>query len=135
MRKLPGEYVNYLREFLGKKHQLFDRDILYISVGALTVTFSFIDKVVDIKSVDDKTLLFCSWICFAISILNCLIATHVNISRIRELLDSGVVGDELTVKGEKYRVRTNKIMQVFRMTSIVLISVGIIFLLLFVINN
>src|SRR5207302_1873669 len=84
--KEGDEYRKSLEEFMYSKHKVFDRDILYVSCGALAISFSFVSKLVDLPHVHNKTLLILAWLCFAISILNCLIATHSNIIRINKLM-------------------------------------------------
>jgi hypothetical protein len=128
-KKDNDDYKKSLEESMYSKHQVFDRDILYVSCGALAISFSFVDKLVNIPHAQNKILLILGWLCFAISILNCLIATHSNIIRINKLTQK--IGEEDEID---YWKQSNILMRGFRIASIALIAIGILFLFIFILH-
>ncbi|HYV92795.1 MAG TPA: hypothetical protein VE978_13450 [Chitinophagales bacterium] len=132
--KIDLDYDKFLREFLLNKHTLFDRDILYISCGALAITFSFVGAIIKLDHAADKYFLILSWLLFAMAILFCMIATHINITRVSRLIDMNYTGG-VNEALHAYRMATNKLMRWLRLIPMILLISGIIFLLLFISIN
>lgn len=72
-------YTNEQYQALRYSNEQFDKNVLYIASGALGISFAFIEKIVDLKTAINKTVLICSWYCFAGVIFISLLAHFVSI--------------------------------------------------------
>lgn len=71
------EYVTELKTTIQKSHDSFERQLNYISAGALGLSILFIEKVVkDISSTQCKWLLKISWGLFTLTLISNLLS-HV----------------------------------------------------------
>lgn len=52
----------------------FDKQIVFISSGALLISMGFMEKIVDISEAECKWLLVLSWVLFALSLISNLIS-------------------------------------------------------------
>jgi len=78
--KLKHKQVDYPIKALYYGNELFDKNVLSITSGALGISFGFIEKVVpNLVSVVNKHFLIDSWYCFANVIFISLVAHFISI--------------------------------------------------------
>ena len=108
----------------------FEKNLVYLSAGALTLSMGFIEKIIPISESTAKPLIVLSWILLAATLLLNL-ATHLisvrNSTKAREEMDSGMVYDTLI---QKISCR-NKIMTILNWITYALFSFGVILTVIF----
>lgn len=75
MNKDDKAYYELLSKAYFESSVQFDKQILFIASGALGLSFTFINDIVDLDRASCKTLLFTSWILFSLVIL-CSLLSH-----------------------------------------------------------
>ena len=73
------EYLTILYETRRYAGEQYDKLIVYLSSGALTLTVGFIEKIVDLSKVKDLTLLYLSWVLFSASLILILISHRTSL--------------------------------------------------------
>ncbi len=73
------EYLTILYETRRYAGEQYDKLIVYLSSGALTLTVGFIEKIVDLSKVKDFTLLYLSWVLFSASLILILISHRTSL--------------------------------------------------------
>jgi hypothetical protein len=108
----------------------FEKNLVYLSAGALTLSMGFIEKIIPISESTAKPLIVLSWILLAATLLLNL-ATHLisvrNSTKAREEMDSGMVYETLI---QKISCR-NKIMTILNWITYALFSFGVIITVIF----
>ena|SRR5690554_6594684 len=108
----------------------FEKNLVYLSAGALTLSMGFIEKIIPISESSAKPLIVTSWILLAATLLLNL-ATHLisvrNSTKAREEMDSGMEYDILI---DKISCR-NKIMTILNWITFALFSCGVILTVIF----
>lgn len=108
----------------------FEKNLVYLSAGALTLSMGFIEKVIPFEKAFFKWLIIVSWI-FLASTLLLNLASHLisagNSSKTREEMDNGM-DYKLLMKHLNCR---NKSIRIINWISYILFALGIIFILLF----
>lgn len=79
----------------------FEKNLVYLSAGALTLSIGFIEKIVSLEKASYNWLLITSWILLALTLLLNL-ASHLisvgNSTKAREEMDSGMEYGKLITK-------------------------------------
>ena len=116
----------------------FEKNLVYLSAGALTLSIGFIEKIVSLENASSNWLLITSWILLALTLLLNL-ASHLisvgNSTKSREEMDTGMQYEKLITK----IYSRNKNMRNLNWITYVLFSIGIILTVIFcsinLINN
>jgi len=116
------EYLTILYETRRYAGEQYDKLIVYLSGGALTLTVGFIEKIVDLSKIKDLSLLYRSWICFSASLIIILISHRTSLLSI----DLGIKGKE------KPSDVWNIITDILNWISMIALVIGIISFILFV---
>lgn len=108
----------------------FEKNLVYLSAGALTLSMGFIEKIIPISESTAKPIIVTSWILLATALLLNL-ATHLisvrNSTKAREEMDLGMVYETLI---QKISCR-NKIMTFLNWVTYALFSIGIVLTVIF----
>lgn len=73
------EYLTILYETRRYAGEQYDKLIVYLSGGALTLTVGFIEKIVDLSKIKDLSLLYRSWTCFSASLIIILVSHRTSL--------------------------------------------------------
>lgn len=133
MSKEPDPYLDNLYKAYNYCVEQFDKYVLYISSGALGVSFSFIEKIVPLATAKYKYILIASWYILGAVILFALFTHYLSFRYIDKYIKSYNADDDQTV--EKLRIQFNKWLRFFNVILIVLLVSGISLLVLFVQKN
>jgi hypothetical protein len=108
----------------------FEKNLVYLSAGALTLSIGFIEKIVSLENASSNWLLIASWILLALTLLLNL-ASHLisvgNSTKSREEMDTGMQYEKLITK----IYSRNKNMRNLNWITYVLFSIGIILTVIF----
>lgn len=115
-----------LLEMRNEAERQFDKQIVYLSAGALVFSVGFVKDIIGEHAIPiDKWLLISSWFCFAISLL----ANLFSYLSSRKSADN-----EIEAKGKSSKVY-NSITKLLNWLSIIGLMVGLGFLIRFAILN
>jgi len=137
------EYLKLLRRTYDYGQEEFDKNILYVSSSALGLTLAFIEKIVKLENAISKDKLWTGW-CLLGSTIILYVLSHLVSSLFMQKLISDTK-DSMAKRPEDVVQKTisNKISNIFG-TAIVnfsnlllysLMSLGIIYIILFLHNN
>lgn len=116
------EYLTILYETRRYAGEQYDKLIVYLSSGALTLTVGFIEKIVNLSKVKDFTLLYLSWGLFSASLILILISHRTSSLSI-----------DLEIKAkDKMSDVWNIVTDVLNWISMAALVVGIIIFIIFV---
>ena len=73
------EYLTILYKTRRYAGEQYDKLIVYLSSGALTLSVGFIEKIVDLSKIKDLTLLYLSWGLFSASLISILISHRTSL--------------------------------------------------------
>jgi hypothetical protein len=110
----------------------YDKTVVYLSGGALGISFAFIDKVIATKPMASPMLLFAAWLCWGASISSALASYHTSCLALRRAIaqvDSGRIGSERP--GGPSAIVT----LILNAVSGSLFLVGLIFMIIFAASN
>lgn len=145
MSKIDDEYKKGLEDYckslvdiINKANEQFEKQLIYISGGALGVSFVIAQKIVEkLHTVDLKWMLVLSWIALTVVLLLNLISHKVainihskSLSETQDYLAYQTTNYDYEKIGER-----NKRMKIINIISIVLLSLGIVFLMVFTCIN
>ena len=106
----------------------FDKSTLFISSGALGLSFTFIKDIVKVDIACYKWLLITSWSLFVIVILASLLSHYISIQAINSAMEN------LYVKNDKSN-NLNKFVKLLNISMMILILLGLSTLITFVSLN
>jgi hypothetical protein len=108
----------------------FEKNLVYLSAGALTLSMGFIEKIIPFNKAVNKWLLITSWVLLASTLLLNL-ASHLisvrNSTKAREEMDSGMEYNKLV---ERISCR-NKLMRAINWISYFLFALGVLCVVIF----
>ena len=107
----------------------FDKQILFISSGALGLSFTFIQDIVDLETADNKWLLITAWILFIAVIFLSLISHYISIQAINKRIEN------IEKVNDSNSEALNKIVKFLNRIMILFIMLGLITLISFVFDN
>lgn len=114
-------------------NEQFDKNVLFISSGALGISFGFIEKIVpNLVDANCKSYLIDSWYCFAGVIFLSLVAHFISILANRWAIINDNMEDGIY---NKIFWRWNFIIRLFNVVMIIGLFIGIILLIIFVNRN
>lgn len=126
------EYQAELKLLIQKSHDSFEKQINYISAGALGISMLFIEKVVkDISSSKCNSILIFSWSFFALTLLSNLLS-HIYTSNSHDKTLSEIYSEAYDDKKAGSR---NSNIKIWNIISIILLLLGIIFQIIFISLN
>lgn len=73
------DYLHILYETRRYSGEQYDKLIVYLASGALTLTVGFIEKIIDLSKINNLILLYLSWICFSTSLILILISHRTSL--------------------------------------------------------
>ncbi len=116
------EYLTILYETRRYAGEQYDKLIVYLAGGALTLTVGFIEKIVDLSKIKDLSLLYLSWICFSASLIIILVSHRTSLLSI-----------DIKIKGkEKISDVWSIVTDILNWTSMAALVIGIISFVRFV---
>lgn len=120
-----NQYRNQLYEALDYSENQFDKQLTYLSSGALILSIGFVKDIVDINVNTNKTGLIFSWVMFALSLLSNLLSHLSSIYSMRnELKDFNKLSE-----------RFDSTTQILNFISVISLIMGIILFIQFVYKN
>jgi quinol-cytochrome oxidoreductase complex cytochrome b subunit len=122
------EFRNNLVETLSKNQEDFEKQLIYVSAGALGASIFFIEKIVkDIDNSHYKWLLILSWFflgsTIVINAISHYIAMEMNYKSIDEI--------DKNKYDEKASLKRNRKLKYINLSTLVTLLIGIFFLILF----
>lgn len=127
---MEEKYRDRINDAINDSQSDFEKNLVYLSAGALTLSMGFIEKIIPISESTAKSLIVISWILLAATLLLNL-ATHLisvrNSTKSREEMDAEMEFETLI---QKISCR-NKIMTVLNWVTYVLFSIGVILTVIF----
>lgn len=124
------KYIEELYSALDYSSQQFDKNVLFIASGSLGISFAFIEKIVpNLETALSKSLLFCSWYCFAIVIFISLINHFISIGALRWRIKN--LNEDKESQEQNWNIAIN-IINVMMMIGLL---VGVILLISFIEKN
>ncbi len=126
----------------------FDKSIIFIASGALSISMAFINDIVKIDTAVYTDLLVAAWFCFATTIFLSLICHYVSMQINRWIAenypDAANEADTLKEKNEKEEqyeifyheaIRRNKRIKWLNLSMIIILFAGLLLFLLFIQSN
>ena len=120
------KYLSVLYEAYFESSKQFDKQILFISTGALAVSFSFIRDIVDLDESGCNLILLLSWILFTIVILLSLISHYFS----KQALNNKI--EEIDSNKTQSSVSLNKTVKCINILMIIKLFLGLILLITFI---
>jgi len=115
-----------------KSQEIFEKQLNYISAGAIGISFAFVEKLTgSLYEANYKALLFSGWIALITSIVLNLIS-HLMAKKLHYLTINEIINDSYNQENALSR---NKILDKYNYWTIFLTIFGIILILLFVTIN
>ncbi|MEN8123088.1 MAG: hypothetical protein ABFS35_22305 [Bacteroidota bacterium] len=129
MEESVKTYYEQLSKAFFESSVQFDKQILFISSGALGLSFTFIKDIVDLESAIYKWLLIISWVLFVIIIFFSLLTHYISIQAINTRIENIETNTDRKSKNLNFIVKTINRLMIF------LIALGLLSLILFVFVN
>lgn len=129
MNKEDNEYWNKLFEAYKESSSQFDKNILFISSGALGLSISFISDVVKLPDSSYKWILGTSWTVLTIVILFSLMSHYFSMKAINSKMEN------LYREKDKKSEKLNKYVRLLNLLMLIGLPIGIIGLVTFIILN
>lgn len=129
MEESDKTYYEQLSKVFFESSIQFDKQILFISSGALGLSFTFIQDIVDLETADNKWLLITAWILFIAVIFLSLISHYISIQAINKRIEN------IEKVNDSNSEALNKIVKFLNRIMILFIMLGLITLISFVFDN
>lgn len=129
MEESDKTYYEQLSKAFFESSIQFDKQILFISSGALGLSFTFIQDIVDLETADNKWLLITAWILFIAVIFLSLISHYISIQAINKRIEN------IEKVNDSNSEALNKIVKFLNRIMILFIMLGLITLISFVFDN
>jgi hypothetical protein len=126
------DYSNELRNLILKSHDSFEKQLNYISAGALGLSMIIVEKIVkDLSITKNNYLLILSWCFLGLTLISNLLS-HVYSSRVH-----GKTLNEIQTESYSYNcaLNRNKNINVWNIVSISFLLLGILLQLIFITIN
>jgi len=122
------EYRNLLQELEMKAQEQYDKTVLMLSTGALSISFVFIKDIVKLNKITSTDLLVASWTCWAFSVSCVLISFYTS----KQAMSKAI--DDLDNNVEE-RNKSNTATSILNILSGAFFVLGLIFIIIFVKKN
>ena len=132
------KYIEQLYRGYEYSSTQFDKSILFIASGAFGISFSFVDKIIDLSKAEHTLLLMLSWYIFATIVFIFTIAHYIAVRKFNQALKEYRPDDEQEVDEEKQEIPKMKSRKpdfwvtVLNISMIGGLFVGMLFLIIFV---
>jgi len=131
--KVDEEHLKNLQKAADYSYAAFDKNLLYITSGALGLSVAFIDNIIDVSYAQYKYMLITAWVLFTLSILISLILHLFNSSQLDKAIENYYYQNDLN---EQKRIAWHDIViNVFNWISTIITILGIIILIIFISIN
>lgn len=130
--KLLNEFAVELKSLILKSNEYFEKQLTYISAGALGLSMLISEKIIkDLSVTKCKWMLFFTWILLGLTLVSNLIS-HLYTSKLHNK-----TLEEINEKKYDYgkAVYRNKCINVWNFFSVALLLIGLVFQILFLIKN
>lgn len=125
-------YADELRSIVLKSNDLFEKQLNYISAGALGLSMLLIEKIIpNVSESKYKLLLYASWVLLAGTLVSNLIS-HIYTAFSHSKTITEIEEDKYNYRAARTR---NKRIRNWNLFSIILLLLGLLTLILFVIKN
>lgn len=125
-------YAGELRSIVVKSNDLFEKQLNYISAGALGLSMLLIEKIIpQVSASSCKWLLYVSWILLAGTLISNLVS-HIYTANSHSKTITEIEEDRYNYASAR---RRNGIIRNWNVVSVSLLLLGLFSLILFVINN
>lgn len=132
MNDLLKSYSEELKILIQKSHDSFEKQLNYISAGALGLSMLLIEKIVkDIQLTRCNWLLILSWTFFSLTLISNLVS-HIYTSNVHDKTLKEIYNEEYKFESA---IKRNKTIKCWNIISISLLFSGIIFQLIFIALN
>ncbi len=125
-----NDYRASLEQAINSSEDDFEKNLVYLSAGALVLSIGFIEKVVPIENVKYIGFLICSWCLIAIALMLNL-ASHLisagNSTKAREDLDNQI---DTKIRYESVKCR-NRVVRIINWISFTIFSFGLLSLIIY----
>ena len=123
------EYSNELKILIQKSHEAFEKQLNYISAGALGISMLFVEKIVkDITLTRCNSLLIISWSFFTLTLVSNLLS-HIYTSNIHDKTLSEIYSEAYD---DKKAASRNRKIKFWNGVSITFLFLGILFQIFFI---
>lgn len=124
------EYWDVLQERLNKNEDDFDKKILYIGAGALLLSLTLLEKIIQFEKSTGLWILITGWIFIVVSILLNLASHQVSAYYINQT-QKEVVQDLSDIERDEKNEKRNWVIRGINICSLGLLIFGISFILIF----
>ena len=132
MEESLKDYCDELKLLIQKSHDSFEKQINYISAGALGISMLFVEKVVkDITITKCNSLLILSWVFFTLTLVSNLLS-HIYTSNIHDKTLSEIYSENYD---DKKAASRNRNIKRWNIISIGCLFLGITFQIIFISIN
>lgn len=126
---IDDKHYNQLFELYKESGVQFDKQVLYISSGALGLSMSFITDIVEMKTATHKYLLASSWIVLVLIILASLTSHYLSMKAMNHRMENRLK------KKDKNSSLYNSIVSKLNVSMLIGLPVGITLLICFITLN
>lgn len=128
MTEEDKEYWNQLFETYKESATLFEKNLLYITSGALGISITFLSDIVDLNKAIFFYLLFLAWSIFTLVILISLISHYCSMKSLNHEM-------KYFLKDKKPKNIYSKLVKRMNISMIIGLPLGLVFLILFLSLN
>lgn len=125
MKENDNEYLEQLYKGFAYSSEQFDKAILFVSSGALGISITFLDKIIDLSTSSCNNILVLSWIFEAITIILFTINHYVSLQTFNSAIKAAYNENAIHSKSVKY----------INLLSIITLSLGLLLLIIFIFIN
>lgn len=124
---MENEFEKQVFETLGKSQDDFEKQLSYISAGALGLSMLFIEKIVPLAKAHSKWLLICGWCFLAATLFINLISHLVSSNYNYRVLADVQKGIDTTITTTKF----NCVINTLNIISIITLILGMLAIVIF----
>lgn len=126
------EYSGELKSLILKSHEYFEKQLTYISAGALGLSMLISEKIIkDLSLAKCKWMLFLTWILLGLTLVSNLIS-HLYTSKLHNKTLNEINEGKYDYLKAVYR---NKCINAWNLFSVALLLIAVVFQILFLIKN
>lgn len=125
MKENDNEYLEQLYKGFAYSSEQFDKAILFVSSGALGISITFLDKIINLSTSSCNNILVLSWIFEAITIILFTINHYVSLQTFNSAIKAAYNENVIHSKLVKY----------INLISIITLSLGLLLLIIFIFIN
>lgn len=119
-----------IEDAINESQSDFEKNLVYLSAGALTLSLGFIEKIVSFDKANNKWIVVVSWVFLASTLLLNLASHLISVGNSTKAHEEMVSGMEFNKLIERIGYR-NKIMRIINWTSYFLFVMGVVSVVIF----